>query len=661
MRTISYEEYLNRIYGCFVGKAVSGNIGAPHEGVKMPLDLPFRQDMIDCSRPNDDLDLQILWLDVVEKKGEHFTADDLLERFVTHCAYNPGEYAVMRKNFNRGIYPPYSGSFCNDYYISGMGCPIRSEIWACLAVGNRELAASFASRDGILDHAGESVIAEQFLAALECEAFFEQDMDTLIDRALTVVPPESKFYTLVQDTRAWCREYGDMRTVRTKLLFKYGHPDCTNMFQNLGITLGALLLGGGDIIRTSLLALNCGNDTDCTCATAGAIIGILRGAKELNRAYSLTDTTYVLGVQSDRRSDRIADLAEDIAALGIAFTSSCNGSLTVTDAPAVHFDFEPLPDIGVKVDYPSCRPSIALGGKTDVALTVTNRLDHALTLACTLDVPNGLVAATPSFTLSVAGGAKETVTITFSLPIDVPYIFDCNFITFTARDESGAVKTEYRFGIAGETPYKMTGPFMRTDPICTTEQILAHFSERSPYSAVIDAAYEADKTKGTPTDIRRQFHLNYFPDLDTAYVSEDTLFKPITKERESADYEVTLVNIPEDSFRIHDFYGARCPSTTYLSRVLISPLEFDVAVQIGNSAPYSLYINGECVARRDDCDNYTGENVHLERVHLHKGENRLVLRATNKNDDAKYSIVLSKGACMKEHYVCFASKNPDQW
>ena len=64
MRAIPYEKYLDKVYGCFIGKAISGNIGAPHEGVKMPLELEFRNDMINCSLPNDDLDLQVLWLDV---------------------------------------------------------------------------------------------------------------------------------------------------------------------------------------------------------------------------------------------------------------------------------------------------------------------------------------------------------------------------------------------------------------------------------------------------------------------------------------------------------------------------------------------------------------------------------------------------------------------
>jgi len=81
MRTLTYETYLDKVYGCFVGKAISGNMGAPHEGQKMPMELPFMPEMVNPDMPNDDLDLQVLWLDVVEKKGADFTSRDLLARW----------------------------------------------------------------------------------------------------------------------------------------------------------------------------------------------------------------------------------------------------------------------------------------------------------------------------------------------------------------------------------------------------------------------------------------------------------------------------------------------------------------------------------------------------------------------------------------------------
>jgi len=45
---LDYKTYLDKVYGCFLGKTVIGTIGAPFEGVKMPFDIPFRQEMVDA-------------------------------------------------------------------------------------------------------------------------------------------------------------------------------------------------------------------------------------------------------------------------------------------------------------------------------------------------------------------------------------------------------------------------------------------------------------------------------------------------------------------------------------------------------------------------------------------------------------------------------------
>lgn len=287
-KKLSYKDYFNKVYGALIGKTVIGTLGAPFEGIKMPLELEFSPEMINTMLPNDDLDLQVLWLDEVERHGLDFTPYDLQKRFAEACPYDPGEYAIMRKNFERGVYPPTSGKFSNDFYLEGMGCPIRSEIWACLSPCDTRRAVALSERDGVLDHMGESVYAEKFFVALEAEAFFESDLRTLISRALEYVPENCRIRELVCDVVTLCDTYPDEKVVLRKLLFKYGHPDCTNLFQNVGITLLALLLGGGDMIKTGMIALNCGFDTDCTCATAGAVLGLVSGADAIIKKHDWT-------------------------------------------------------------------------------------------------------------------------------------------------------------------------------------------------------------------------------------------------------------------------------------------------------------------------------------------------------------------------------------
>ena len=64
-----------------------------------------------------------------------------------------------------------------------------------------------------------------------------------------------------------------------------------------------------------LIALNCGYDTDCTCATAGAILGIIGGAGAIPEQWKWqAEDTFVVGIDVRRPSDRISDLATDTCA-----------------------------------------------------------------------------------------------------------------------------------------------------------------------------------------------------------------------------------------------------------------------------------------------------------------------------------------------------------
>lgn len=649
MREISYNTYLDKIYGCFIGKAISGNIGAPHEGVKMPMELEFQDYMIDCTQPNDDLDLQVLWLDVVEKKGLNFTSYDLLESFVKNCDYSPGEYAIMRKNYMRGIYPPYSGKFSNDYYIEGMGCPIRSEIWGCIAAGNMNMASELSYRDGCIDHYGESIVAEQFFAALESEAFFDNDVYSLIEKALTVVPYDSKFRSLVTYTVEMCKKYNDIKKVLSKILFRYGHPDCTNMYQNMGITIASLILGDLDIIKSSIMALNCGFDTDCTCASVGSVIGIIKGADELKSAYGLDEVTYVLGVNSQRRSDSIYDLAEDIARVGVTFSKRENKELVITDANVDKLTFEPLKNVEFFVEYEDMKPYIELGGKRNVTLHIKNNENKEKNFSVMLSAPNGIQVKYES-SVTLYPLTEEKLMLEFNLPYETEVVYETNIIELILSNADE--EERYSFGLSGNTLWKMSGPFWVTEPECNTELLLKHITDRRPYKALMGNSL----TEGNFFDKMRQFHLNFKVEKDKEFVTWDELFEPLNQDHPL--YEQTLIGTAEDSIEVSDYFGFKGPCVVYLSRVILCEEDREVFVQIGHSTPFKLYLNGEIIAERDYCDNFTAENVHIENVKLKKGENKLCIRLTKINSDTKFCTVFSKGISMSEHIVDLGCKNP---
>ena len=84
MNTLTYREYFNKVYGCWLGKCIAGNIGAPYEGMKQRLNLSYDPILLEKMLPNDDLDLQVLWLEILESRGLDFDSDDLAHIFL--CA-----------------------------------------------------------------------------------------------------------------------------------------------------------------------------------------------------------------------------------------------------------------------------------------------------------------------------------------------------------------------------------------------------------------------------------------------------------------------------------------------------------------------------------------------------------------------------------------------
>lgn len=267
-------EYKSRVLGALLGKAVGGTLGMPYEGVRRALDLTYYDPIPRTMEPNDDLDLQVVYavlmdrMDPVRVDRRHLTAA------WEHIGMSPDEYGICKRNLQLGLVPPATGAFDNPF-TDGMGAAIRTELWACLAAGNPELAAQYAFEDACMDHAGEGIHAARFLAALQSMAFVDNDRDRLLDRATDIIPIHSKVRQAIADTRAWWRTYRDWREVRRRIKRTYPTDNFTDVTINLSFIVLGWLAGEGDFGRSICIAANCGEDTDCTAATLGALLGIL--------------------------------------------------------------------------------------------------------------------------------------------------------------------------------------------------------------------------------------------------------------------------------------------------------------------------------------------------------------------------------------------------
>lgn len=297
---LSFVELQDKIKGCWTGKNIGGVLGAPFEGFRQINHVDFYiQDLNGDPPPNDDLDLQLVWLNAVERFGRQVNASILGEYWLSYIIPDWVEYGSGKNNLRKGLLPPLSGYIENSYRNS-CGCFIRSELWACLCPGHPDLAARYAYEDAIVDHAGEGMYAELFCAAVQSAAFVESDKWKLIEIGLSYIPENcstAKAIRLVVNSYEQKLTWEDARmkvlasvpgnfgiankkTKDIKEDLPYGDPGF-DAPGNIGLTMIGWLYGEDDFGKSICIANNCGEDTDCTAATLGAILGIIHGYSKL--------------------------------------------------------------------------------------------------------------------------------------------------------------------------------------------------------------------------------------------------------------------------------------------------------------------------------------------------------------------------------------------
>ena len=281
--------------GCWLGKSIGGTLGTPFEPTRGCFDIDYyTADLSNGMLPNDDLDLQLVWLNAAERYSTALNAQILADYWILGIIPNWAEYGVGKSNLRMGLIPPVSGKYRNKYKDSN-GAWIRSEIWACLAPGHPEIAVKYAYEDACVDHADEGVYGEIFIAAIESAAFVESDKFNLIDIGLSYIPADCYCAKAVRRIIELYRSGIDWKAARYQLMKDFPGSfgaqwqgveegisnsdwgyDAPN---NIAITLIGWLYAGDDFGKALCITTGCGEDSDCTAGALGAILGILMGAK----------------------------------------------------------------------------------------------------------------------------------------------------------------------------------------------------------------------------------------------------------------------------------------------------------------------------------------------------------------------------------------------
>ncbi|MHB1452590.1 MAG: ADP-ribosylglycohydrolase family protein [Saccharofermentanales bacterium] len=617
MKTLTYGQYMDKVMGCWIGKILGGSGGVAYEGVKQNIrNVDFKQ-ILDASIPNDDFDLQIMWLHALEEKGPYLTTAYMEDLWEKSCRYPWSEYGYFMKNHKRGIKAPYSGWFNNDFFNNGMGSPIRSEIWAIAYPGMPDLAGKCALMDSSLDHSDNSMWGECFLARLESILFVENDLMVAIETALEGIDKNTRIYACISEIIRNLENGYDFDENLQFIYRNYSHPDFTNSTQNIGIALLGVLYGDADMDKTINTALSGGYDADCTCATAGSIIGILIGGGSIPEDLKkLINNHYVCGVDIKRRDNKITSFAEDSARLGVSMIRELKTDeieITQIDSGVqfIHWD-KPAASASIAVEYMD-QPAIGVHDRCKVEAVISNGSNHSLKGSLKIrGLKTGWAARFDPKTYTIPAGEKISVEIIIETG-DLKVIDQSNILTAVFCSGDGE-ESSVRFGIAGAVPFRLYGPF---------------FDAPNWES---DSSWPGNNVEQNLPSIVSMVHNEVI--LDKEYLDEQAI---MSNPLEYTNTLIGTIAAKTDIIPIEDSVSISGECGFMLVCDVIFKEDTKAWVVIGNTDAFKIWLNGECCIRKDEHFLWTPINNAFI-GNFRKGSNRLMFKILRRCDNVVFSV-----------------------
>ena len=274
---VSTEASLDRLQGAWLGRATGCLLGKPVEKVgrhgiraiarstgNWPIDSYFTAvgldpavaathpwnrrsatnslaENIDGMPEDDDMNFPLIALDLVERRGEAITTDDVatswLERLPAGRVFTAER--VTYRNLLAGDEPDVAGRRGNPFQ-DWIGAQIRADVYGWVAPGEPGRAARLAWADARLTHHRSGLYGAMFVAAAASTAVVAGSVDECIAAGLSVVPPASRYAAAVRYGVDLGRGSLDLEAALDELYAEYGHLHWVHALNNAALVAFAL-------------------------------------------------------------------------------------------------------------------------------------------------------------------------------------------------------------------------------------------------------------------------------------------------------------------------------------------------------------------------------------------------------------------------------------
>jgi hypothetical protein len=297
-RSISTDLLKDKIAGGWAGKMIGVTYGAPTEfhaqGKTFEDSIKWAPNDVKGSIWQDDIYVQLTFLMTMDKYGIDAPAKKYQELFAK-AGYQLWHANVQaRKNYYDSIFPPQSGNPEFNLHADDIDFQIEADYIGFMCPGMPQSANKIADKIGHIMNYGDGVYGGVFVAGLYAEAYFENDISKIIDKALLSIPAESDYSKIIKGVIQLHNQYpADWRAAWAHLQAKWGKIQiCASgtsfnidaKFNGAFIVMG-LLYGEGDPAKTMEIATRCGQDSDCNPSNAMAVLGVIKGFSGLPAAY----------------------------------------------------------------------------------------------------------------------------------------------------------------------------------------------------------------------------------------------------------------------------------------------------------------------------------------------------------------------------------------
>lgn len=294
-KEISRAELRDRIAGAWLGQMVGNIYGLEYENkfIDEPGEGPFvfnkamkKMTDVDGAFSDDDTDVEYLYLMMMEKYGVEPSYEQIREGWMYHIRdrvwlANRATLGLM----HYGLTPPFTGDMRYNPHWFQIDPQLINEIWGYTAPGMPDYAAGISDWAARITSDSWATSPTVVYGAMYSEAFFESDIETLVQHAKRYLPEDDRFRCIIDEClNLYHSNPEDWKAARKFIADKYyvNEPDVTKTIWNADLNgamgILALLYGNGDIDKTLLIGCGLGFDADNQTATICGLLGVIHGA-----------------------------------------------------------------------------------------------------------------------------------------------------------------------------------------------------------------------------------------------------------------------------------------------------------------------------------------------------------------------------------------------